>query len=111
MQPSTSTRSTLPAAYRKLHPIRGVLWGLIMGLGATVVAIVLRVIPLDTVWVVLVMAVAVLLGVLWSILGPPTQPKGDPPWRTDTVMQRPDWDATAVPDSGRRWRAGPNPPT
>ena len=36
--------------FRKPHPIRGILWGLIMGIGAAVIAILLKIIPFDLVW-------------------------------------------------------------
>jgi hypothetical protein len=90
---TTTTTTTTPVAYRKAHPIRGILWGLLMGLGATVVAILLKIIPLDLVWAVLVLAGGILLGTLWSTLGPAKKPKGDPPWHAEKVTHRPDWDA------------------
>jgi hypothetical protein len=90
---TTTTRTTTAVSYRKAHPIRGILWGLLMGLGATVVAILLKVIPLDLVWAVVVLAGGIVLGALWSTLGPAKKPKGDPPWHAEQVTHRPDWDS------------------
>ncbi|HWM22786.1 MAG TPA: YrzE family protein [Ilumatobacteraceae bacterium] len=104
MQPATPTTTTTTVrtaeAYRKPHPIRGILWGLLMGIGAAVIAILLKVIPFDLVWALIVLGAGILLGILWSTLGPAKKPKGDPPWRpTEQVTQRPDWDAGPVPPS------------
>ena len=109
MPPTTSTtKTTTPVVYRKAHPIRGILWGLLMGLGATVVAILLKIIPLDLVWAVLVLAGGILLGILWSTLGPAKKPKGDPPWHADQVTHRPDWDSGSPPSPASP--ASPSPP-
>ncbi len=54
MQPVTPTTTTTTVrtaeAFRKPHPIRGILWGLIMGIGAAAIAILLKIIPFELVW-------------------------------------------------------------
>ena len=85
---------------RKAHPIRGILWGFLLGLGATVIAILLKIIPFDLAWAAIVLGGGIVVGILWSTLGPAKKPKGDPPWRqTELVTERPDWDAGPVPPS------------
>jgi hypothetical protein len=101
MQPvtSTTTVTTTPVPFRKSHPIRGIAWGFMMGLGAAVIAILLKIIPFDLVWALIVLAGGILIGILWSTLGPAKKPKGVPPRPTEVVTHRPDWDASAVPPS------------
>ncbi len=104
MQPVTPTTTTTTVrtaeAFRKPHPIRGILWGLIMGIGAAAIAILLKIIPFELVWALIVLGGGILLGLLWSTLGPAKKPKGEPPWRpAEQVTDRPDWDAGAVPPS------------
>jgi hypothetical protein len=103
MQPvtSTTTVTTTPVPFRKAHPIRGILWGFMMGLGATVIAILLKIIPFDLVWAVIVLAGGIVVGILWSTLGPAKKPKGVPPRPTEVVTHRPDWDASPVPPAPR----------
>ena len=99
MQPATSTTTTTrtPIPFRKAHPIRGILWGFMMGLGATVIAILLKIIPFELVWAVIVLAGGIVVGILWSTLGPAKKPKGVPPRPTEVVTHRPDWDAAPAP--------------
>ena len=104
MQPATPTTTTTTVrtaeAFRKPHPIRGILWGLVMGIGAAALAILLRIIPFDLVWALIVLGAGILLGILWSTLGPAKKPKGEPPWRpAEQVTRRPDWDGGPVPPS------------
>lgn len=102
MQPSSTTTATIPVAHRKTHPIRGILWGIMLGLGAAVIAILLKIIPFELVWALIVLAGGVVVGILWSTLGPARKPKGAPPWHADQVTHRPDWDAAAAPEALRR---------
>jgi hypothetical protein len=102
MQPGTPTTTTTTVrtadAYRKPHPIRGILWGLIMGIGAAAIAILLKIIPFDLMWALIVVGGGILLGILWSTLGPAKKPKGQPPWRpVEQVATHPDWDGGPVP--------------
>jgi hypothetical protein len=96
MQPvtSTTTTTTTPVPYRKAHPIRGILWGFVMGVGAAAIAILLKIIPFDLMWALIVVAGGILIGILWSTLGPAKKPKGVPPRPTEVVTHRPDWDSS-----------------
>ena len=112
MQPATAGHTQLPATFKKAHPGRGVLWGSVLGVGVAAVAILLKVIPLDLVWTAIVVAAGVVIGLLWSTLGPAKQPPGEPPWRpSDHVAGRPDWDATQGPLSEPSRRRVPTAPT
>jgi hypothetical protein len=104
MQPATPTTTTTTVrtaeAFRKPHPIRGILWGLVMGIGAAALAILLKIIPFDLLWALIVLGAGILLGILWSTLGPAKKPKGEPPWRrAEDVTRRPDLDGAPVPPS------------
>ncbi len=75
---ATMTATTHPAVLRR-HPIRGILWSLLMGIGLVVVLVVTKVISLDLTMMIVVMAIALFVGVLWSTVGPARAPKGPPP--------------------------------
>lgn len=76
---TASISATTRPAHLQRHPIRGLLWGLMMGIGLTLVLVVTKVISLDLTMMIVVTAIAMLVAVLWSTVGPPKQPKGPPP--------------------------------
>ena len=63
----------------KRYPIRGALWGLLLGLGLALVGIGQSIFALGTLPPVLVTVGGVVVGVLWSMFAPPKRPKGAPP--------------------------------
>jgi hypothetical protein len=65
----------------KRHPIRGFVWGLVLGLGVALILVNFAVIALGTLtpWVI-TLAFAV-LGVLWGLFAP-AKTKGTPPMAT-----------------------------
>lgn len=63
----------------KRHPIRGLLWGILMGFGLTVVLIVTKVIDLQLSTMVIVTAASIVLGVVWGLTAPAKPVKGLPP--------------------------------
>ncbi len=67
------------ALVKKGHPIRGILWGIMLGLGLTVVLIVTKVISLELSQMIIVLVVGIAAGVLWSLFGPARAPKGPAP--------------------------------
>lgn len=71
--------ATQPEPRRKVHPIRGFLWGILFGLGLTVVLVVLKVIPLDLLWMLGVLVAGVAFGVIWGLIGPAKRAKEPPP--------------------------------
>jgi hypothetical protein len=84
---------------RKPRPIRGILWGLMLGVGAAAIAIIVKLIEFDQVQALLIVAGGVVLGLLWSILGPAKRPKGPPPRRLEPAVEHaaPDVAAPAPP--------------
>lgn len=88
---ATASATTQPAELQR-HPIRGILWGLMMGIGLSVVLVVTKVISLDLTMMILVVVIALFAGVLWSTIGPAKAPTGPPPV---TMM------ASAPPTSSR----------
>ena len=73
------TSSSGAALVKKGHPIRGVLWGIMFGLGLAGVLVVTKVIPLDLTQMIVVLALGIAVGVLWSLFGPARAPKGAAP--------------------------------
>lgn len=69
----------------KRHPIRGALWGLLLGIGATGLLIMFSVIAVGTLtpWVVLL--AFIVLGVLWGLFGPAKRTRDLPPSRVRSV--------------------------
>lgn len=59
----------------KRHPIRGALWGLLGGIGASFVLISRAVIALGTLTPLVVILVFIVLGVAWAYLAPPKAAK------------------------------------
>lgn len=87
---------------KRLHPVRGLFWGLVFGLGLAGVLIVTTTITVSVVGVIAVLAVGLVLGVLWGAFGPAKQPKGPPPPTQVIVEQAPSTrfdDFTAPADS------------
>lgn len=64
---------------KKTHPIRGLLWGIMFGLGLAVVLVVTGIIPLELSQLVIVTVVGIGVGVLWGLFGPAKKPKGPAP--------------------------------
>ncbi|MGH9134196.1 MAG: hypothetical protein ACRDZZ_09690, partial [Ilumatobacteraceae bacterium] len=92
---------------RKPHPIRGILWGLLLGIGAAAMAILLKIIPLELLWAIIVVAAGVVIGILWSTLGPAKKPKTPPPY---VVAGRAAPGAATAPDMGPVPPSPPPPP-
>jgi len=79
---STSTPETVAPAERtsseadvsrsvRYHPIRGAVWGLVLGLGLGIYALIFRVIEFRQLPFWIIVLVGVLLGVLWARFAPP----------------------------------------
>jgi hypothetical protein len=58
------------------HPLRGVLWGVLFGLGLMLVLIATNVIRLDLIQMLITLILGIALGMAWSIFGPARKPKG-----------------------------------
>lgn len=71
--PVGSTTGPTPTISR--HPIRGALFGLLIGLGAALILIGEQVIALGTVTSIFVVVAGIALGLLWSVFGPAKGPK------------------------------------
>lgn len=81
MSETTGAKVTVSSHVAELrrHPIRGVLWGLMTGVGLTLVLVVAKVIDLDLTMMIVVTVIATLMGVIWSTVGPAKEPTGPPP--------------------------------
>jgi hypothetical protein len=80
-----ATKTVDKQLVKKTHPIRGILWGLMMGLGLSVVLVLTKVIPLDVVPMLIALALGAVAGTLWSIFGPAKRPKDVPSTTTPVV--------------------------
>jgi Na+/citrate or Na+/malate symporter len=79
---------------KKTHPVRGILWGLMMGLGLAVVLVLTKVIPLALAPMLIVLLLGTVVGALWSIFGPAKHAK-DAPAESSAVPAE-----TTVPATG-----------
>ncbi len=61
-------------ATKQTRPVRGALWGLLLGLGLALLSINSKIISLAIVPIVIVVIIGIALGVLWSMFGPAKQP-------------------------------------
>ena len=88
-----ASRPSEPEQTVRKHPIRGAIWGLLLGLGIAIYAVLFRIVPFGD-WVPLGLCVlaGIALGVLWAYVAPATGPKERPPAGTDTP------DETDAPD-------------
>ncbi len=79
---TSTVSSTSPAPEQEVakHPVRGVLWGLLLGLGIAIYMVLFAVIPFGD-WLPLLLCVlaGVAIGVAWAYFAPPKKPKGPPP--------------------------------
>ena len=60
---------------KETYPLRGVLWGIMFGLGLMVVAIVSKVIALSLVSALAVLILGIAIGTTWSMFGPAKTPE------------------------------------
>ncbi len=90
-----SSTSSAPETVKQTHLLRGILWGIPFGLGLAIVLLVTKVIPLTPGWVLGVFVGGVVIGALWSILGPAKSPKGPPP----AAPSPPPGDTTGTPET------------
>ena len=92
-----ATKTVDQQLVKKTHPIRGILWGLMMGLGLSIVLVLTKVIPLDLVPMLIVLLVGTVLGTLWSIFGPAKSPKDAPTVATESTDTAPEAESTIPP--------------
>jgi hypothetical protein len=61
------------------HPVRGLLWGLVFGLGLAFVLVFTTIIVFARLPVLTTIAIGTAAGLIWSVIGPPRTPKSPPP--------------------------------
>jgi hypothetical protein len=77
---------------KKTHPIRGALWGLMLGIGLAFVLVFTKVIYLSLVPILIVILAAIVVGILWGQFAPAKPPKDPEPVRVEQ---------TPAPESSR----------
>lgn len=63
----------------KRYPIRGLLWGILMGIGLAVTAIGMKWAAIGTNAPFVFFAIGLVISLAWSMFGPPKGPKGPEP--------------------------------
>ena len=92
------THSGGGAVVKQTHPIRGLLWGILFGLGLAVVLVVTSVIPLELSQMAIVAVVGIAIGVAWGLFGPAKAPKGSAPAGVAPTTMAPVGDENMEPD-------------
>jgi hypothetical protein len=83
--PPAPTAQVTPERERAVrrHPVRGVLYGLLLGLGLALLAVGQRVVAFGEPLLIVIVLAGVVIGALWSTLGPARAPTSTtPPART-----------------------------
>lgn len=77
---TTTSPTATPAEVIVRHPVRGAIWGLLLGLSVAIYLVLFRVVPFGD-WLVLGLAVlaGVVAGVVWAYVAPPRRPKEPEP--------------------------------
>lgn len=83
------------------RPIRGALWGLLLGIGATALLIMYSVIAVGTLTLWVVLLAFIVLGVLWGLFGPAKRTRDLPPSQVRSVPS-----ATTLPGQASQETAG-----
>ena len=73
----------------KRHPIRGFLYGIILGLGLMLLVVGQGMAALGTYPPFIVLIVGIVVGTLWGMYGPAKAPKGPPPAGATVVDEAP----------------------
>lgn len=76
------------------HPIRGALWGLLMGLGGILLLMVLSIVRLDIPTAIIYTVAGAAFGILWGLFAPAKKPKGPAPVRAGAAPAAPAAPAT-----------------
>ena len=71
------------------HPIRGLLWGLVFGIGLASLLVLSTIIVFARLPVAITIAIGTLAGLLWSVIGPPRTTKSPPPEPVTTTSSEP----------------------
>lgn len=67
---------------KKSHPIRGALYGLILGLGLALIAVGRKAVNLDSIVPIVLVGVGIAIGIVWGMVAPAKKPKGPEPVST-----------------------------
>lgn len=89
------------------HPVRGALWGLLMGLGTILLLMVLSIVRLDIPTIIIYTVVGGVVGLLWGMFAPPKKPKGPAPVRA-AVTPAPTAPAAPTPQAASYPEAQPD---
>ena len=107
---ATTTEPTEAAPRVKRHPVRGLIWGFVLGIGIGIYLVIFAVIAFGTKTPYLVIVLTTIAGGLWGWFAPPKKPKGEketegeepegPPPAPPTVQSEPAGPPEAGPPPG-----------
>jgi len=78
-------QTTTPPTTTKRHPIRGFFYGILLGLGLTLIVVGQGIAALGTWPPFLVLIGGIVIGTLWGMYGPAKAPKGAPPAAAEVI--------------------------
>jgi hypothetical protein len=81
----------------KRHPLRGLLYGLLMGLGIAILLITTNTVAIGTLPPILVVVFSTLFGIIWGLFAPPRKAKDQAPAQIEPI---PAQDPAAVAAAG-----------
>ena len=79
--------TTTAKAKVKRHPIRGAIFGLLLGIGTAALLIMYAVIALGTLTPIFVIVAGIVVGILWGMFGPVKTTRELPPSRLRTMPE------------------------
>ncbi|MGY9073971.1 MAG: hypothetical protein ACKVHU_13620 [Acidimicrobiales bacterium] len=75
---ATTSKSTQTGTAKR-HPIRGGLYGIVLGLGLALMVVGRKIVTLDSVLPIVLVVVGIVIGVLWGMFATAKKPRGAAP--------------------------------
>ncbi len=83
---ATTTEPTEAGPRVKRHPVRGLIWGFVLGIGIAIYLVIFAVIAFGTLTPFVVIGLTTIAGGLWGLFAPPKKPKGDKETEADEPL-------------------------
>jgi|GEM_PF-1245101 len=71
--------ATSTSTVRSRRPIRGAIWGILLGLGLAAIFVGQKIVSLDSAMPWILLVIGIVAGILWGMVGPAKKPAGRPP--------------------------------
>ena len=105
---TTTLSATKPTV--RYHPVRGAIYGLLVGLGLALLLMVFKVLALSVPLIIVLGLVFLVLGGVWGRFAPPRGAKNAPPARSATMSDRPRTTTMAEQEPAPSQQQQPQPP-